>query len=364
MIDTIFIMLGSACNLNCKYCMQHDIREAQVESKDSSKVVRFILDRAEEQETPIDVRFYGGEPLLYFETIKDIISKLGNKVQYSIITNGKLLDREKVDFFNRIEMHVGVSWDGIVSKDTRGYNVIKENVEMVLRIKRLSISGVLSGLVYPKELFASLNIINNEYFNIYGYSIGFAIEELLDFGGTTEDLTKIDFDRVRKDMEFACDMVYNNSNKLSLDIRVQMAHRTMMEIKQAEEYNFINPERMKCSNGYNVLNVDLDGNMYNCHNTRTIVGNVEGDCEEYIKNVEAIDATRTNYPKCKDCSIYSFCQCGCPLVKDDARETFYCDLKRAIYEPIYALKKKIDEDMANVPEPLDTQSMIEQADKK
>ena len=356
-------MLGSACNLNCKYCMQHDIRETEIESKDTDKVVKFILDRAAEQDRPIDVRFYGGEPLLYFETIKDIVSKLGDKVRYSTITNGKLLTREKVDFFNSIGMHVGISWDGLFSKNTRGYNVIKDNTEMVLRIKSLSISGVLSGLIYPKELFASLNIINTEYFNIYGYGIGFAIEELLDFGGTTEELTKIDFDRVRNDMKVACEMVYNNMDKLSLDIRVQMINRVMIDIKMSENDMSI-PTRMKCSNGYTILNIDLDGNLYNCHNTRTIVGTADTVYEDYIKTVEEVDVTVKNYSNCRDCSIYGICKCGCPLVKEDARKTFYCDLKRAIYEPIYALKQKIDEESANRHTPVSADAMIEQENNK
>lgn len=65
------------------------------------------------------INFYGGEPLLAYEQIQDLVSCIeaknrleGKIIRYSITTNGSLIDREVMHFFNRKKFSVLFSFDG------------------------------------------------------------------------------------------------------------------------------------------------------------------------------------------------------------------------------------------------------------
>ena len=49
-----------------------------------------------------EIKFFGGEPLLEFDLVKDIISyalSKSNNIKFMLTTNGSLLDEEKIKFF-------------------------------------------------------------------------------------------------------------------------------------------------------------------------------------------------------------------------------------------------------------------------
>jgi sulfatase maturation enzyme AslB (radical SAM superfamily) len=67
-----------------------------------------------------NINFYGGEPLLSFRLIKEIVSFLEDKNQelkkkpdYTITTNGSLLTEEILQFLSKYKFHVELSFDGI-----------------------------------------------------------------------------------------------------------------------------------------------------------------------------------------------------------------------------------------------------------
>ena len=89
------IFLGNNCNFNCSYCLQpkDDLKPAKL---DIDRIASYIL------ENPIkEVRFWGGEPLLYIDLIKEIVSGLEryNIVMPKImVTNGSLLNEDITNY--------------------------------------------------------------------------------------------------------------------------------------------------------------------------------------------------------------------------------------------------------------------------
>ena len=72
--------------------------------------------------------FYGGEPLLAFSLIKNIVAflkaknkKYNKRSTFSITTNGYLLNDEIIQFLNDSKFHIVISYDGILGYfDNRG----------------------------------------------------------------------------------------------------------------------------------------------------------------------------------------------------------------------------------------------------
>ena len=102
-LECVYIKLGSGCNLHCKYC------HAEQESFKFNPEILPVLKSLKLKR----VTFGGGEPLLYWDTIKKIMSYLGPNVSYRMVSNGTLLTEEMVEWFNRYHLHYAISLDGI-----------------------------------------------------------------------------------------------------------------------------------------------------------------------------------------------------------------------------------------------------------
>ena len=90
-----------------------------------------------------------------------------------------------------------------------------------------------------------------------------------------------------------------------------------------------------CCNGTSILNIDLEGNLYSCHNCDTKLGNIYSDYKIIIDELIKNDNTKYYYKKfCRDCFVYPICQGGCKLIEEKARKESYCKLRRAIFTPI------------------------------
>lgn len=109
------IQLGLSCNYACSYCNQAvQIGDATVSKL--ADVAQFLtqLDGWIAQ-APEQIELWGGEPFLYWAKIKRLIPALAELfpgVAFSIITNGSLLDREKLDFIAQYDIAIGISHDG------------------------------------------------------------------------------------------------------------------------------------------------------------------------------------------------------------------------------------------------------------
>lgn len=343
-IRTIFLMLGSKCNFKCKYCMQcgtEGITEPLPE-KINPEIFEFIKEVAERQfPQTLGLHFYGGEPLIYFNSIKEIVNKTKKipNIRYSIITNGRLIDEEKAEYFNKNNINVCVSWDGKASNITRGFDVFSDlqNKNAIFKIKSISISAVYSSYVYPLELFKDFSELSFEYSKIHNYHMGFNVDELFDTGLQDRSLFNIDYNRIYNEINDIF-LRYCTDDPEQTNIAEKYYIKGLIEsiksyIKSSEngfEFNFLT----SCGSGITTLNLDMNGNLYNCHNSSVIIGNIKDEYFKYISNLIKNDNTKDFYQTCKDCKVISICRGGCKLMPKKVREESYCKLKRAVFSPI------------------------------
>ena len=103
--ERVYLKLGTGCNLHCKYC------HAESNSIQFNPAILPVL-----RGLPLKfLAFGGGEPLLYWNYIKQTVEYLGKGIRYRIVTNGTMFTHEIVDFFNAYNFYVFISLDGLHS---------------------------------------------------------------------------------------------------------------------------------------------------------------------------------------------------------------------------------------------------------
>jgi uncharacterized protein len=113
------LMLTGECNLQCRYCYGEATEDTDAGFEDCEidyslpRTVSYDIEDLKSfcaQDPECVLTFYGGEPLLRVEQLKEIMEKVPAK-HFMIQTNGLLLDRLEADYVNRFHT-ILVSVDG------------------------------------------------------------------------------------------------------------------------------------------------------------------------------------------------------------------------------------------------------------
>ncbi len=95
-----------------------------------------------------DIVFYGGEPLLAFDSIKYAVSFLNEcgsrekKLKFSINTNGSLLTDEMLNFFDIHRFSIMLSFDGLTQDIERKQGSLEPTRRLIRRISKNSYPGI------------------------------------------------------------------------------------------------------------------------------------------------------------------------------------------------------------------------------
>jgi uncharacterized protein len=107
------LCLTHNCNLRCTYCYAGEKQNRRMSSETARRAVDFV---AEHSDGPCAITFFGGEPMLEFPLIREIVAysreRHGRRVQFRMSTNGTLVDRAFLEFCRDHEMFFVLSIDG------------------------------------------------------------------------------------------------------------------------------------------------------------------------------------------------------------------------------------------------------------
>ena len=121
MVTRACISINNRCNLNCTYCHFHEKKDyIQEDNMDVITILDIITSHIEDNDIDLfKLGFVGnGEPMLDYEKLKQYIAHIGDylksgRIAAYTITNGLLVDREKLEFFKGYNVNVGFSVDGV-----------------------------------------------------------------------------------------------------------------------------------------------------------------------------------------------------------------------------------------------------------
>lgn len=121
-VKALCIHICHDCNLRCRYCFAdegayHSAREFMSEET-AKKAIDFLIENSGNRKV-LEVDFFGGEPLMCLDTIKNVVyyakekaAARGKKFLFTTTTNALLLNGEAIEFFNAEMENVVLSLDG------------------------------------------------------------------------------------------------------------------------------------------------------------------------------------------------------------------------------------------------------------
>ena len=121
-VKALCLHVAHTCNLNCEYCFAAQGKyhgDRAVMSPEVGKASIDFLIKHSGTRRNLEVDFFGGEPLMNFDVVKEIVAyarsieKEHNKnFRFTLTTNGVLVDDEVIEWANRECHNVVLSLDG------------------------------------------------------------------------------------------------------------------------------------------------------------------------------------------------------------------------------------------------------------
>ena len=121
-VKALCLHVAHSCNLNCSYCFASQGKyhgdRALMSFEVGKQALDFLMDHSGSRHN-LEVDFFGGEPLMNFQVVKDLVAyarsvekERGKRFRFTLTTNGMLIDDDVIDFANRECSNVVLSLDG------------------------------------------------------------------------------------------------------------------------------------------------------------------------------------------------------------------------------------------------------------
>lgn len=345
-VKALCLHIAHDCNLACQYCFAeegeyHGKREL-MSYEVGKKALDFLVANSGNRRN-LEVDFFGGEPLMNFQVVKDLVAygrslekEHDKNFRFTLTTNGVLLDDDIMEFANKEMGNVVLSIDG------------RKEVHDRMRPFRKGAGSY--DLIVPKFQKFAESRHQDKY-----YVRGTFTHNNLDFSKDVLHLADLGFKQISVEPVVA-------QNTDSYAIREEDLPQLMEEYEKLalemvrrhgteEDFNFFHfmidleggpcvAKRLSgCGSGTEYLAVTPTGDLYPCHqfvgNTDFLMGNVD----DGVVNTELRDEFKScnvyAKEKCRECFARFYCSGGCAANSYN----FHGDIHNA-YDIGCALQKK------------------------
>ena len=121
-VKALCLHIAHTCNLNCAYCFasqgKYHGERAVMSYEVGKRALDFLMENSGTRRN-LEVDFFGGEPLMNFQVVKDLVAyarsvekERGKNFRFTLTTNGVLVDDDVIEWANRECSNVVLSLDG------------------------------------------------------------------------------------------------------------------------------------------------------------------------------------------------------------------------------------------------------------
>lgn len=345
-VKALCLHIAHDCNLACQYCFAeegeyHGKREL-MSYEVGKKALDFLVANSGNRRN-LEVDFFGGEPLMNFQVVKDLVAygrslekEHDKNFRFTLTTNGVLLDDDIMEFANKEMGNVVLSIDG------------RKEVHDRMRPFRKGTGSY--DLIVPKFQKFAESRHQDKY-----YVRGTFTHNNLDFSKDVLHLADLGFKQISVEPVVAQDTDSYAIREEDLPQLMEEYEKLALEMVRRhgteEDFNFFHfmidleggpcvAKRLSgCGSGTEYLAVTPTGDLYPCHqfvgNTDFLMGNVD----DGVVNTDLRDEFKScnvyAKEKCRECFARFYCSGGCAANSYN----FHGDIHNA-YDIGCALQKK------------------------
>ncbi len=321
-VKALCLHIAHDCNLACKYCFaeegEYHGRKALMSFEVGKKALDFLV-ASSGNRVNLEVDFFGGEPLLNWQVVKDLVAygrsleePHHKKFRFTLTTNGVLLNDEILEFANKEMANIVLSIDG------------RQKIHDLMRPHRGGQGSYDEVVPKYKKVAESRKQMNY-------YVRGTFTRNNLDFAEDVKHLADEGFEQISVEPVVAADTEEYALREEDLPVILSEYDKLALEYirrkKEGKGFNFFHfmidleggpcvAKRLSgCGSGTEYLAVTPWGDFYPCHQ---FVGQEEflmGNVEEGIVRTDIRDTFKAcnvyAREKCKDCFAKFYCSGGC-----------------------------------------------------
>ena len=321
-VKALCLHIAHDCNLACQYCFaeegEYHGRRALMSFEVGKKALDFLIANSGNRRN-LEVDFFGGEPLMNWEVVKQLVEygrskekEYNKNFRFTMTTNGVLLNDEIMEYCNREMSNVVLSLDGRkeVNDKMRPFRGGKGSFDLIV----------------PKfQKFAEMRGDRDYYvrgtFTRHNLDFSKDVTEFADLGFRSMSIEPV---VAKPEEEYA---IREEDLPQIMEEYDHLAEEYIKRKKEGRGFNFFHfnidlnqgpcvAKRLSgCGSGTEYLAVTPWGDLYPCHQfvgqEEFLLGNVDtGVTNERIRdefklcNVYAKD-------KCRDCFARFYCSGGC-----------------------------------------------------
>ncbi len=321
-VKALCLHIAHDCNLRCKYCFastgDFGGGRSLMDFATGKKAIDFLMERSQGRRN-LEIDFFGGEPLMNFDVVKQIVAyarekekEFGKNIRFTITTNGMLLDDDKIDFINREMSNVVLSIDGRKEVNDR----IRTRVDgsgcydkIVPAFKKL-VEKRGGDQYYVRGTFTKYNLDFAQdvlHLNELGFD-QISVEPVVCDASLDYALTEAELPRVFEEYEHLADvMIQRKKSKTGFNF-----FHFMIDLEQGP----CAVKRLRgCGCGNEYVAITPDGDIYPCHQFVGMeewkMGSVYDGTFDLDKKAYFAKANVYQKEDCKDCWCKFYCSGGC-----------------------------------------------------
>lgn len=340
LVNVLYILLGMKCNFHCKYCQEQnnsDLIQDPIPDATPENVYKLLDVLRESKVVPNEqVIFWGGEPLVYWKALKILIPelrKLYPQTHFHFITNGSLIDEEKVDFFAKYNVGFSISYDG--RHTLRDYPVFDDQKlidackkKAFVHKRRISILPCMSpGADKPSDIREEVKAKLGTNVSVAFHSVVRCNDDKNTFS-IIGKLSDEDKKRFMEDIENELNKPIDQMEKGLLDRLTEFRNSIALGIP-------ITSTRTYCQNCQGKhITIDMNGDVRTCMN---VPKKSYGPLTNW-KNIKITDFYNVRLKaRCMKCPYLNLCLGECPLLKDTETEAFRtsCSNMEVYAKPVF-----------------------------
>lgn len=347
------------CNLRCKYCFADEGEykgcRKPMSAEIGKRAIDFVIKKSGKRKN-IEVDLFGGEPIMVFNTIKEIVDyakeqeKIYNKnIRFTMTTNATLLNDEIMEYIDKNMGNIILSIDGRkeindkvrVRVDGSGsFDRILPNIKKMVSMRDASKQYYVRGTFTRNntDFFEDVMALANEGFREISIE-PVVLPDEHELSLRREDLPVI-FEQY--------DKLYN-----------EMIRRQVEGNDPFKFYHFnidlnggpcVYKRISGCGAGHEYVAVTPDGEIYPCHqfvgNKDFLMGNIYDETIDQEISTTFRKAHIYNKPKCKNCWARFYCSGGCQANNFNFNGDIHipyevgCEMQKKRIECAIALKAK------------------------